>query len=390
MTFPTRLVTLFLLVTFMFPVAGCLSVMSEERVGDSVQSVHPLNEQPIGIPRMVVTTHDDGLGWTVSAETRMERTVEYRAVQQWRGRRYVLSPLSVVPGLIQCPMGLLHLFSNNPDNNSFRFGCARLALFEPLDGVTFLPPTNLSTVETNTAWEGLQHGIIQLEWLGRRHHPVSYAVADRGTDVRLSDLLSRLRLVDVPLHDFQHHPVAIRLRYGDGALVEQNVTVSPSQFERALRSLGGPIASDQWPADMVVQVRIESDGISSDERELVRDHLVGLMLDRRMCVMTEGLHSHVLDEQRLQYSGVVDERTQVRLGRLLSPSIMLTASINRSGTVADQTRHMVIQIRDVREGQVLGTAHGRSRSEGIADLVQRTVTDLDLLMAKAPRAGCPR
>jgi hypothetical protein len=115
-----------------------------------------------------------------------------------------------------------------------------------------------------------------------------------------------------------------------------------------------------------------------------------LMLDRRMCVMTEGLHSHVLDEQRLQYSGVVDERTQVRLGRLLSPSIMLTASINRSGTVADQTRHMVIQIRDVREGHVLGTAHGRSRSEGIADLVQRTVTDLDLLMAKAPRAGCPR
>lgn len=375
----------------MLSVIGCMSVMSEERVGIPVKTTHLLNELPIGVPRMTVAVHDDGLGWTITAETRVERMTEYRSVQQWRGRRYVFSPLSIFPGLIQCPLGLLHMFNDNPDNNILRFGCARLALFEPLDGVASLPPTSLSRVETDTAWDVLQYGVVRLEWLGRRSNSVSYAVASDGrTDVRLSDLLSRLVLADVPLQDFQKHPIAIRLRYGDGLLVEQMITVRPVQLDRALRAMAGPIASDQWPSHMVVEVRIESDGISPAEREQVRDQLVGSILHHRICVVAEGLHPHVLDEQRVQYSGVVDERTQVRLGELLSPSIILTASVSRSGEGLQQGRHMVIQVRDVREGQVLGTAHGMTRSDTVGGLVQRTVTELDLLMANAPKTGCPR
>jgi hypothetical protein len=340
---------------------------------------------------MTIAVHDDGLGWTITAETRVKRLLEYRSVQQWRGRRYVFSPLSIVPGLIQCPLGLLHVFNDNPDNNIFRFGCARLALFEPLDGVTSLPPTSFSKIKTEIAWDALQHGVVQLEWLGPRRNAVSYAMGSDGrTDVRVPDLLSRLMLANVSLEGFLTHPIAIRLRYGDGSLVEQIVTVRRTQFERAMSAMADPIASDQWPSHMVVQVRVEPDGMSPAERELVRDQLVGSILHHRMCVVTEGLHSHVLDEQRVQYSGVVDERTQVRLGEMLSPSIILTASVSRSGEVPQQGRHMVIQVRDVREGQILGTAHGRTSSDTVSGLVQRTVTELDLLMAKAPRTGCPR
>jgi hypothetical protein len=391
MNISCRLIMPFQLAALIFAVTGCISVMSEERLGTPVETTVVQDEHPVGVPRMTVAVHDDGLGWAIAVETRVERTLEYRAAQQWRGRRYVFSPLSIFPGLIQCPIGLLHLFNDNPENNIFRFGCSRLALFEPLDGVTPMPPTSVSVLEKKTAWEALQHGIIQLEWGGHRHKAVTYVISGGGeTDVRLSDLLSQLVLANVPLHGFHMHPLRIRLRYGDGSMVEQMVTVNPNQFDRARRSVVGPIASEQWPSDTVVQIRIQPDGLSLDERELVRDELIGSLIQHRICVVTEGLHSHVLDEQRVQYSGVVDERTQVRLGELLSPSIILTASVGRSGEEPQLAHHMVVQVRDVREGQILGTAHGRSRLDTIVGLVQRTVTELDLLMAKAPKKGCPR
>lgn len=374
----------------MVAAAGCASVMSEERVGSLVRSTQTVDSRPIGTPRLTLTAHHDGLGWTVSTQTRVERTSEYRQIQHWQGRRYVFSPLSILPGLIQCPVGLVHLFDKNPTSNILRFGCARLAMFEPLDGVTPLPPTSSSWLETKTAWEPLQHAMIQLLWVGSRQHAVAYALSGDGeADVRLSDLLSRLVVAGVPLNVAHEPAIIMRLRYGDGSMIEQPLTISPRQIQQAFRALPGPIRSEQWASPTIVQVRLNPATMLPHEAEFVRDQLVRSTLQRGMCVVVEELHPHLVDEQQVQYSGVVDESKQVRLGKLLSPSVILIVSAHRSGEGARSIRHMAVQIRNVREGQILGTAYGSSRSDVMLHVVERTLTELDLLMANAPRTGCP-
>lgn len=53
---------------------GCMSIMHEERVGQPVRSEKALETHVVGSPRMTLIPHDDGLGWTVVSETRVERT----------------------------------------------------------------------------------------------------------------------------------------------------------------------------------------------------------------------------------------------------------------------------------------------------------------------------
>ena len=376
--------------TLSLATTGCMSIMHEERVGPPVRSEKALDTHVVGTPRMTLTPHDDGLGWTVVSETRVERTNEYHDVQEWRGRRYVFSPLSLIPGMFQCPIGLVHLFNKNQAGNIFRFGCARLAMFEPLDGATPLPATTTSKVSTQTAWEPLQEGMVQLVWPGYPEQPINYVLSSDGrTDVRLPHLLSRLVVMDNPVTAGQGQSVSVRLRYGDGSTIEQAMAVSARQIEQAARTIRRPIASDEWPLPVIVQIRVESATVSPQEEALVRVQLTRLMLQRRLCVVFEGLHQHLLDEQRVQYSGTVDSQFQVRLGTLLSPSIVLNASSSFVEEGGRSVRHLTVQIRDVREGQIFGTAVGVSRSDSVGHAMERTLTELDLLISDAPRTGCP-
>ena len=380
-----------LLVLWMLASAGCLSIMREEPVGTSVRTLREVETHAVGAPRIRLDAHGDGLGWALSAETRMARTTEERVVQEWRGRRYVLSPLSIFPGLFQCPVGLLHLFNTNPNSHILSFGCARLVMFEPLDGVTSLPGTLALKQEKKTEWEPLRQGLVQLLWAERPQDAVSYALSDEGTaDVRLSDLLSRLWVSDVPFNLHAEQAVVLRLRYGDGTTIEQKVPVSSHHWSHAARLMRRPVAKEEWPSPTILQIQVEGGGITADEAESVREQLARLLLQRRMCVLLEGLHDHLLDEQRVQYSGVVDGNRQVRLGKLLAPSIQLIASAGRSDGGSTSTRQLAVQIRDVREGRIFGAAMGSSRSDLLMHAAERALTELDLLMAKAPKIGCPR
>jgi hypothetical protein len=84
---------------------GCLSIMVEERAGPLVQQLETLETFPIDAPRVQITPHNDGLGWLVTAEQQVEHHVREQTSQDWKGRRYVFSPFSLLAGLVQCPTG---------------------------------------------------------------------------------------------------------------------------------------------------------------------------------------------------------------------------------------------------------------------------------------------
>lgn len=370
---------------------GCASMMAEERVGAPVRSEDVREARSIGTPRMTLLTHDDGLGWTVSAEMRTERNTLYQDVQACRGRRYVFSPFSVFPGLFQCPVGLLHLFDDNPTSNILRFGCARLVMLEPLDGVTPLPATTSSRTESVTEWKPLGAAVVQAWLLGQSQEPVSYAMSAEGrTDVRLSDLLSRLVATGGPIAVAHGQTIRVRVRYGDGSHIEEIRPVEGRKILEQLQLIRTPIPSEEWPSPTIIQVRVEPSTIPPQEAALIADRIQRDLLQRRMCVVVEGVQRHLADEWRVQYSGMLADAAQVPLGKFLSPSTIFYVSAARSNEGSDKARRITIELRDVREGRIFGTASGTSRSGNVVHVLERTLTELDLLMAKAPQAGCPR
>lgn len=369
---------------------GCASIMLEERSGPPMQQLETLETFPVDKPGVHITPHADGLGWLVTAEQQVEHHVRERTSQDWRGRRYVFSPLSLFAGLVQCPIGIFHLFTTNPSNNLFRFGCLRLLMLEPLDGTVALPPTVSSTVRTRTSWEALQQGVVQLVW--QQPHPriVTYALSPQGqADVRLSHALSFLVAAKEPLSLEQDQIWFIRLRYADASPFQEVLAVTSKQLRSANRVVPAPLHFEQWPAPLVLQIKIDRTTMSEEESEIIRDRVAGWALNRQICVVADHLHAPLADEHRIQYSGGVAEQQQVQLGRLLPASVVLTASMSASLEGADTVRHMALRIATVREGQVLDTAYGRSRSEVILHVLEQALIELEVVLANAPRNGCP-
>lgn len=372
---------------YLLTVNGCVSMMAEERVGPPVRSEDVREARSIGTPHMTLRTHDDGLGWTVGAEMRTERNTLYKTFKHGVGDatcshhfRYVLA-CSNVP--LDC--------DDNPTSNILRFGCARLVMLEPLDGVTPLPATTSSRTESVTQWEPLRAAVVQAWLSGQSQEPVSYAMSAEGrADVRLSDLLSRLVTTGGPVAVTHGQTIRVRVRYDDGSHIEEIRSVEGQKILDLLQLIRPPIPSEEWPSPTIIQVRVEPSTIPPQEAALILDRIQRELLQRRMCVAVEGVQQHLADEWRVQYSGMLAEATQVPLGKLLSPSIIFYVSAARSSEVSDRARRITIELRDVREGRIFGTASGTSRSGNVVHVLERTLTELDLLMAKAPQVGCPR
>ena len=356
-----------------------------------MQQLETLETFPVGEPRVHITPHADGLGWLVTAEQQVEHHVRERTSQDWTGRRYVFSPLSLFAGLVQCPIGIFHLFTTNPSNNLFRFGCLRLLMLEPLDGTVSLPPTISSTVRTRTSWAAVQQGVVQLVW--QQPHPriVTYALSQQGqADVRLSHALSLLVVAKEPLSLDQDRTFLIRLRYADAPAFQDVLPVTSKQLQSVNRAVATPLPFEQWPDPIVLQVKIDHTTMSEEEGEFIRDRIAGWALNHQLCaVVADHLHAPLLDERRIQYSGGVTEQQQVQLGRLLPASVVLTASMSESLEGADSVRHMALRIATVREGQILGTAYGRSRAHLIHHVLEQALIELEVVLADAPRHGCP-
>ncbi len=365
--------------------------MFEERSGESTHHTKTLETVPVGSPRIHMAPHHDGLGWLVTVDQQVERTDRKQTSQNWTGRRYVFSPFSLLAGLVQCPMGVFHLLTTNPSNNAFRFGCSRLLMLEPLDGTIALPPTISTTDQTQTSWEPLNHGVVQLIWQQTHSRVVTYTLSEQGrTDIRLSHALSVLLAANDALPLEQNHTLLVRVRYGEALSVQQPLPVTSQHIRSARRVIPATLASDKWPVPLVLHIQIDRSTMSAEEGEFIRDRLAGWALHRQLCIVAaERLHPPLFDEHRIQYSGGVDEREQVQLGRLLPASVVLTVSISESRESTATVRHMALQISTVREGQVLGTAYGSSRSQSTLHILERALTELEVILANAPRGGCP-
>jgi hypothetical protein len=335
-----------------------------------------------------VNPHDDALGWTVTVTEEIAHQMEHRSSQQWTGRRYVFSPLSIFAGLFQCPLGLFSLFETNPTSNYLRFGCRRLLMFEPLAGSVPLPPTVSSEMRTEVQQNRLAHGMIQLIWPGASQHSAAYSLgADGKAELRLSHLLTLLQLAGTSSQLIEDQSLLIRAYYADGRSLELPVFVTARQLQLAHLQKPSPIEKARWPSPLILQIRIEEQSVPAQEQHFLRDRLTSWAIQRNICtVATETLQQHLLDEHRIQYDGPISDDRQVRVGQMLPPSVLLTALVERHSLAS----HITLQITSIRYGEILATASVSERSQFTSDGLDTVLSKLDLLMANAAKVGCPK
>ncbi len=109
--------------------AGCAELVPET-AGHPQTRVFELDRHPTGHVRIRTQPHPNHLGWTLAIEqaTAVTTAVQTETPQQYR--RYTFSPLSVVPGLFQCPYGMIKnaLTLGYASDEPMRYGCRRLLI----------------------------------------------------------------------------------------------------------------------------------------------------------------------------------------------------------------------------------------------------------------------
>lgn len=387
-----RFFTRYLMVPFLVALPalllGCFAILSEETSGPKTYTTNVLQQTSLEAPMVSVTPHDDALGWTVTVTEEIVQQMEQRSSQQWTGRRYVFSPLSIFAGLFQCPLGLFSLFERNPTSNYRRFGCRRLLMFEPLAGSVPLPPTVSSEMRTEVHRNRLAHGMIQLIWPGASQHSAAYSLgADGKAELRLSHLLTHLQLAGTSPQLIEDQSLLIRAHYAGGHRLELPVFVTARQLQLAHLQKPSPTEKDRWPSPLILQIRIEDQSVPAQEQHFLRDRLTSWALQRNICtVATETMRQHLLDEQRIQYEGPISDDRQIRVGQMLPPSVFLTASMESHPLAS----HITLQITSIRYGEILATASVTERSESASSGVDTVLAKLDLLMTNAAKVGCPK
>jgi hypothetical protein len=380
-----------LLVGSVLALTGCFSYLSEKRTGSPSTQTVPFPDRAIGTARMTLLPHDDGLGWTVSAERKVIRESLVETSQGWTGRRYLFSPLSIFAGMIQCPIGLFTVLHQNPNNKDLQFGCARLIMMEPLDGQVTLPPTRSLEVNRTDAWEPLRNGIVQLDWPGNFRGTVTYALGQTGrVDVRLAHLLAHTHSNVQSPTTASSAQLRIRLRYDDGTFVDRRVSATSAQLMQARGHLPSSIAGGKWPLALVMTVQVDSSTISEDEREVMRDRLTNWIIREGFCaVVEEHFHGIFIDEQRIQHTDSPDRDQPVKLGRLLSPNIALHSTLLARQEGGEQIKEVILRLVNQQEGKIIAVTRALTRTNMLRNPLDRALADLALITAHAPRGRCP-
>jgi hypothetical protein len=326
----------------------------------------------------------DHLGWTLAIEQATVITTAIQKETPQRYRRYAFSPLSIVPGLFQCPYGLIKyaLTLGYASDEPMRYGCRRLLLQEPLQGSITLPSTSHRTLELTERWEPVKGGWIEVKWEGRTGLLASYPISVRATVLRLAHLVRtdqrqaeservRAGTLDVTYRQGRHTATTI-------------LDVSPEQLTKAYQSVIHSIPAQRWPDPVVVQVGTLR-GFPPVLEAVTKATLASHFLQAQICfVADDPIKARIAEEQQFQLSGRVHDGQQIALGRWIPATVLITGQLETTQTAPE----LIMQVSSISSGEVLGTTRLPVTLTTAFPIVSILSEDLRLLTAYAPTTSC--
>ncbi len=365
--------------------AGCAELVPEV-AGPPKTRTFDLDRHPTGHLRIRTEMHPDHLGWTLVIEQATAVTTAIQKETPRQYRRYAFSPLSIVPGLFQCPYGLITyaLTLGYVSDQPMRYGCRRLLLREPLDGSIPLPTKVGRAVELRERWEPAIGGSLEVKWEGETELLASYPISAKGAILRLAHLVgndrgratsqgTRLEKLEVIYRQGRHTATTV-------------LDVSVKQLAQAYQSVTHSIPAQRWPDPLVVQVGTLQ-GFPPVLEEVTKAGLVSHFLQSRICfVGDDPIKARIAEEQQFQFSGRVRDSQQVALGRWIPATVLIDGHLDRTNSWDEA----VLQFSTVPSGELLSVIRLPLTNETPLPVLRTLSEELHRLTADAPSTTCER
>ncbi|CAE6733574.1 conserved exported hypothetical protein [Nitrospira defluvii] len=370
-----------LLISFLL--AGCAELVPEV-AGPPQTRVFELDRHPTRHLRIRTEVHPDHLGWTLAIEQATAVTTAVQTETSQHYRRYVFSPLSIVPGLFQCPYGMIKyvLTLGHASDEPMPYGCRRLLMREPLQGSILLPSNIHRTLELTERWEPVKGGWIDVKWAGQTDLLATYPTPAMRTVLRLAHLL---RNDQARATSQEAHTGRLEVNYRQGPhTITTMLDVSPKQLTKAYQAATHSIPAERWPHPLVVQVA-KLQGFPTVLEEVIEASLAKHFLQAQICfVADDPTKSRIIEEQQFQLSGRVHDSQQVALGRWIPATVLITGNIDTTQTAAE----VVLQVSSIPSGEVLGTIRLPVTPTTAFPMASMLSEDLRLITAQAPKTPC--
>lgn len=362
---------------------GCAELVPEDAAPPQTR-MFEFDRHPTGHVRIRIEPHPDDLGWTPAIEqaTAVTTAVQTETPQQYR--RYTFSPLSVVPGLFQCPYGLIKyaLTLGYASVEPMRYGCRRLLLQEPLQGSIPLPSKTQRTLELTERWEPVKGGWIDVKWERQTELLATYPISIEALVLRLPHLV---RNHQARATSQEAHTGRLEATYRQGPhTITTMLDVSVKQLTKAYQSVTHSIPAHRWPDPLVVQVGT-LEGFPPVLEEVTKAALASQFLQSRMCfVADDPIKARIAEEQQFQFSGRVHDSQQVALGRWIPATVLITGHLDRTNTWDEAA----LQISTLPSGEFLGVIRLPLSNEPNVPFLQTLSEELRFLTAHAPKTPC--
>jgi hypothetical protein len=363
--------------------AGCAELVPEV-AGPPQTRTFEFDRHPTGHYRIRTEVHPDHLGWTLAIEQATVITTAIQTETQQQYRRYAFSPLSIVPGLFQCPYGVITyaLTLGHASDEPMRYGCRRFLLHEPLQGTISLPSTSHRTLELTEQWEPVKGGVIEVKWEGQTGLLASYPISVRATVLRLAHLV---RNDQGRLTSQRVQKGRLEVSYKQGPHTATTVLdVSVRQLTKAYQSVTHSIPAKRWPDPLVVQVGTLQ-GFPRVLEEVTKATLASHFLQSRICfVGDDPIKARIAEEQQFQLSGRVHDSQQIAPGLWIPATVLITGHLETTQTAPE----LILQVSSIPSGEVLGTIRLPVTPTTVFTMSSILSEDLRLLTAKARKTSC--
>ncbi len=278
--------------------SGCQTLLTSATGTPSTTRL-PIERLPHSTPHVQLTPNATKDRWSIQVTQQFDDVEEVHTVQQQAARRYLFWPLAPLNGLTQCPAGLItSVFSSREGANILReVGCMRLIAMEPLRNTV---PTRMT--------DDRQHVHRMSE------SPVAGAeITFRSHDTE--DLIHTLTGIDgrATVRGLAQRTLAgiLSISVANQIIETQEITLNPSHPNSHIRAL-------QLPPNPVFQV---------DEAHTspYLEHMIRMQLLQLGFSVLPNTRSHnaIVDEQKIQLTGRIEDGSTVKTARLAPPTILI-------------------------------------------------------------------
>lgn len=335
---------------------------------DQVPVIH--HTEPVDPPELRITTHTDGLGWSVQPVQRIRRYVDMTQQETWKTRVYPPAKTWRIPklvtGWVTCStwglLGMTGLAFADPGAPMWR----RPALYEPCslagggEAYSFEATMMRNDVSLDRRIEEedqpVTTGSVALVWQlpGKDPLGIDIPLSPRQTTINfrarwIAELLTRQ---GIEITDHLSGRAEVQLRQPGGPLISHPIPLTSAMLRTAIEQESARSPADRWPSAIRIRTVVEPDGngAAPETRAIARHLLRHLARSGLAVVVRDDLLAETEDLLTAQHQGRYRDSARNGIGQWSGATLLLhvyAQDLHQQGYLATTS------IASIETGEVL-------------------------------------